>query len=87
MTTNRKRAQWADTCIQRFVALTGTDEPAEAIADLIADIGHSCDAKGLDFLHLVRTALGHWHMECTYPNDGDLMLGAPVVFITISESI
>lgn len=32
-------------------------------ADLIADLGHWADAKGLDFEDVVESALKHWRCE------------------------
>ena len=34
-----------------------------AIADLICDLGHLAEERGLDFLTEVRRAIGHWYAE------------------------
>jgi hypothetical protein len=34
-----------------------------AIADLICDLGHLAEERGLDFLKEVRRGIGHWHAE------------------------
>jgi hypothetical protein len=60
---NLKRALWATTALNAFETETGTDTPEDTISDLICDIGHFCDAKGLDFLQLVVVAVGNWKLE------------------------
>jgi|AutmiccommuBRH23_1029490.scaffolds.fasta_scaffold02155_3 hypothetical protein len=40
----------------------GTVE-AHAIADLICDLGHLADDRGLDFLSKVKRGVGHWFAE------------------------
>lgn len=34
-----------------------------SIADLLADLGHFCDAAGLDFTALAQTGINHWAAE------------------------
>ena len=34
-----------------------------AIADLICDLGHLAEERGLDFLSEVRRGIGHWYAE------------------------
>lgn len=43
---NGKRAEWAKAAIIAFVEATGTDLE-DAVADLIADLGHFCDRHGM----------------------------------------
>jgi len=40
MTTNRQRALWADACVDLYADIAGSHLPEEAIADLIANLGH-----------------------------------------------
>lgn len=51
--TNEERAQWADNAIQLFARETGLDGAGEEdetkLKDLLADIRHWCDQKGLDY--------------------------------------
>lgn len=83
MSTNRKRADWAEVVIYKFASLTRVDCVEDAIGDLIGNLGHLAQAKGLDFLDLVRTGIGHWHLEQTDENSIDVL---PTVTITINES-
>lgn len=43
---NPKRAGWAATALVAFAGATGSDLE-DAVADLIADLGHFCDRHGL----------------------------------------
>ncbi len=83
MSTNLKRAYWAEVAIIRFVSMTKAEAFEDAIGDLIANLGHLAQAKGLDFLDLVRTGIGHWHLEQTDEDSIDVL---PTVTITINES-
>lgn len=83
MSTNIKRAYWAEVAIARFASLTGVDTLEDAIGDLIGNLGHLAQAKGLDFLPLVRTGIGHWHLEQTDEDSIDVL---PSVIITIEGS-
>ena len=81
MTTNCQRARDAEVCLATFTALTG-EEGVHAVIDLLADIGHFCDRDGLDFLGLLRIAVGHWKVEQAHPNNPDC--DPPPVTITIN---
>src|SRR5581483_7770175 len=67
--TNLDRARWAEAALDAFVDQTGVDEPADAVGDLIADLGHYCAAHGIDFLEVVRTGIGHWSVERLEPEN------------------
>lgn len=81
---NTQRAFWAESCLDHFAFLTGADATHDCATDLIADIGHLCRRHGIDFLAVVRAAVGHWHLELT---DEDSLDPLPEVIITIKESI
>lgn len=83
MSTNLKRSLWAETVIYKFASMTGVDTLEDAIGDLIGNLGHLAQAKELDFLALVCTGIGHWHLEQT---DEDSIDALPTVEITINES-
>jgi hypothetical protein len=40
-----------------------------AVRDLIANLGHYCDRKGLNFIEEVRCGLGMWADEQRWPED------------------
>jgi hypothetical protein len=42
---------------------------ADAIADLISDLGHLADQLGLDYIQEVERGLGHWRAERRVPLD------------------
>jgi hypothetical protein len=42
---NRQRAQWAETAVRAFRAETRSDD-CDALADLLCDLMHACDARG-----------------------------------------
>lgn len=64
---NTKRALWAAAALKTFQTETGTDTDEETISDLIADIGHYCDAMGLDYLKLMAGGIGVWKLEQADP--------------------
>ncbi len=81
--TNLERADAAEKCIDLLIQLTGPELSAqEAAGDLIANIGHYCDAASIDFLDVVRTAVGHWHIEQT---DEESIDALPDVTINIHQ--
>jgi hypothetical protein len=80
MTTNQKRAAWAEACLDLFADVTGANLPDEALSDLIANLGHYAQREKLDFLELVARAIGHWHLEQT---DEDSIDALPTVTIRI----
>lgn len=64
---NQKRALWAAAALKTFQTKTGTDTAEETISDLVADIGHYCDATGLDYLKLMSSSIGVWKLEQSDP--------------------
>jgi hypothetical protein len=42
------------------------------IADLICDLGHLAEERGLDFLSEVKRGIGHWYAE-HHAGDGELL--------------
>lgn len=82
MTTNRKRAAWAEACLDLFADATGSNLPDEAISDLIANLGHYAQREKLDFLKLVARAIGHWHLE---QSDEDSIDVLPTVTILVGD--
>jgi hypothetical protein len=71
MPDNEQRAGWALASIQGFnkakgEVLTDADLPDE-ITDLIADLGHLCDRRGIDFLTHAKRAIGTWSAEKENP--------------------
>ncbi len=64
---NQKRALWAAVALKTFETESGTDTAEETISDLVADIGHYCDAMGLDYLKLMAGGIGVWRLEQTDP--------------------
>lgn len=80
--TNLERAHAAKQCLDRFISLTGPDlSMQEAAGDLIANIGHYCKTAGLDYLSIVKAAVGHWALEQDDPESIDAL---PDVTITIN---
>lgn len=45
---NVKRAEWAQTALDAFVGHCATD-PEDQLADLLCDLMHLADQKGIDF--------------------------------------
>jgi len=39
------------------------ERPRDVLCDLLADLGHLCDADDMDFEHLIDMALAHWRAE------------------------
>lgn len=77
-TTNTLRAMWAAEALHGLANRTGADIPDDAVTDLIANIGHFCDAAGIDFLQLTARAIGHWKREQTDPESIE-----PAPYVTI----
>jgi hypothetical protein len=62
MTDKADHIAWAAAAIATFQRHCQTDD-VHAIADLICDLGHVAEDRGLDFLKEVQRGLGHWHAE------------------------
>ena len=80
MSTNEQRAMWAEACLTLFSEMTGADLPEDAMGDLIANLGHYAQCEDVDFLKVLATGIGHWHLEQIDPESFDMM---PTVTITI----
>jgi hypothetical protein len=73
---------WAADAVEVFQKHCGTGDE-HAIADLICDLGHLAEERGLDFLSEVRRGLGHWYAE-HHASDRDHLGPDAVVEITIT---
>ena len=82
MTTNKTRATWAAAALDAYLAVVGGDR-ADAIGDLIGDLGHLADREGLNFIGEAEAGLSAWADERSYPPDGIGPFGNKVVLITI----
>lgn len=56
-----------------------------AIADLICDLGHLADSRGLDFLSETKRGVGHWFAE-RHACAGGLIRPDAIVKIRITRS-
>ena len=66
MPTNEDRANWADSAICAFALDVGQDpefEIEEIIGDLLADLMHYCNQKGLNFDELLSRGRDHYECE------------------------
>jgi len=61
--TNETRAQWAEETLDTFRAITGVDTDEDAVADLLADLRHYCDANGFDYATLDDRGGMHYTFE------------------------
>ena len=80
---NQRRAKTAGAALAEYRTLTATGGE-EAVTDLIADLGHYCEAHSIDFLASVRRGLAHWASECGDPESEDLQ---PAVSIQIDGGV
>jgi hypothetical protein len=69
MTDRADHIAWAAEAVRAFQRHCGTGE-AHSIADLICDLGHLAEERGLDFLSEVRRGIGHWYAE-QHAKEGD----------------
>lgn len=60
--SNTERAAWARVAIDAHSAATGGDDE-DAVCDLLANLGHYCDAKGISFATQLQRACDHYHAE------------------------
>lgn len=62
---NKDRASWALAAVETFRAETGMDSEDldTVVGDLLADLAHLCDERGLDFGHLIWRADMHYTAE------------------------
>jgi len=63
--TNGQRAALAHSGVAEACRLRGECETldADAIRDLLSDLGHLCDREGLDFVQIIRAAKKDWRDE------------------------
>jgi len=73
---------WAAEAAAVFQKHCGTGDE-HAIADLICDLGHLAEHRGLDFLGELRRGIGHWHAE-HHASDRDRLGPDAVVEIIIT---
>jgi hypothetical protein len=52
----------ATEAVKVFQRSCGTSDD-DVIADLICDLGHLTDERGLDFVNEIRRGIGHWYAE------------------------
>jgi hypothetical protein len=62
MTDKADHIAWAAEAVSAFQRRCRTSDE-HVIADLICDLGHLADERGLDFLSEVARGVGHWHAE------------------------
>jgi len=62
---------WAAEAVAVFQEHCRTGDE-HAIADLICDLGHLAEERGLDFLSEVKRGIGHWHAE-HHAGDGEVL--------------
>lgn len=60
--TNHRRARWAKTALQEFMAQTGVDYE-DALGDLLADLMHLSDREPFDFEAALDRARGQYAAE------------------------
>jgi hypothetical protein len=63
--------EWAAEAVAVFQGHCRTADE-HAIADLICDLGHLADERGLDFLSEVKRGIGHWYAE-HHAGDGEVL--------------
>jgi hypothetical protein len=62
---NEERADWAQSAIDTFMDETGCDFE-DSVCDLLANLAHLCDRKGLNFEHELNRARDHYSAETNY---------------------
>jgi hypothetical protein len=62
---------WAAKAVAVFQGYCRTADE-HAIADLICDLGHLAEERGLDFLSEVKRGIGHWYAE-HHASDGEFL--------------
>lgn len=75
--TNLDRALWARESVVAFQDAKGgpdfeglcPEDQDDALADLIADLGHLADWLGVDFVKLVEQGVGAWSAERRHLDD------------------
>ena len=62
---------WAAEAVAVFQEHCRTGDE-HAIADLICDLGHLAEERGLDFLDEVRRGIGYWYAE-QHAHEGNVL--------------
>jgi len=63
---NGKRAEQAESAVEAACNArgeTGQHANEDTIRDLLADLGHLCDKRGLNFVTIINTAKKDWRAE------------------------
>lgn len=60
--SNTERAAWASVALHAHSTTTGGDDE-DAVCDLLANLGHYCDANGMSFATQLQRACDHYHAE------------------------
>ena len=71
---------WAAEAVAVFQRHCRTGDE-HAITDLICDLGHLAEERGVDFLSEVRRGIAHWYAEHHAGRGGDLGPDAAVEII------
>jgi hypothetical protein len=71
MTDKTDHVAWAAEAVAVFQGHCRTADE-HAIADLICDLGHLAEERGLDFLSEVKRGIGHWYAE-HHTGDGEVL--------------
>ncbi len=82
MSDKAKHIACAGEALAIFQQECGTTDE-DAIADLICDLGHIADARGLDFLGELKRGVRHWIVE-RRASGGDVWPDA-IVDITVNS--
>lgn len=62
--TNKERAEFANQTLRAYEKIRGfTDEQELVICDLLTDLAHLANSKGLSFDDLLERAQDHYHEE------------------------
>ncbi|TJW14415.1 MAG: hypothetical protein E5W82_10590 [Mesorhizobium sp.] len=71
---NQTRAQWADSALSAFATECGMRDAGEddetIMGDLLADLRHLADARGIDFDKLMRRANMNYEAEIQEEAEG-----------------
>jgi hypothetical protein len=79
MQEKAKHISWAADTIAYYQQHCGSGDE-HAVADLICDLGHLAETRGLDFLDEVRRGVHHWYAEretekgVAFANDVDVKI-------------
>ncbi len=67
---NSQRALAAERSIVFYADITNSEGPMQSdCLDLLVDMMHFCDDKGVDFESMLETAREHYNMEISPTND------------------